>query len=576
MSKPVIIDIGIPIDLEQLLKTRLLIQAMSGGGKSYVIRKLCEVAAGRTQIILLDPEGEFVTLREKFPFALVATDGEIPLSLKYAETLATKLLETGLSAIIDLYELKAYERLLFVKRFLDSLNNAKKALWHSVLVIIDEAHVFCPEGSKSESAGAVIDLCTRGRKKGFAAVLATQRISKLHKDAAAECGNKLIGRTGLDLDRKRAAEELGFTAKADTLALRNLAPGEFHAYGPAISPEVVRFRVTTVATTHLEAGARAAPPPTPGAIKKILEKLQDLPQEAQRDLETKEQLQAEVARLSRILKSKGAGASDPAAARELEQIRVELVKELAAAKERINRQELELNEWEEFLGKIRGILEEQLAKVPLRLENGTRLRTTPIVIPAAPAGSSAPGARPAAAKAPAPRAARQDPPPAAGTRKLQRCPLAVLRFLASFPDRTWSKAQVGVATGYAPGSGNFGNALSELAGLGLIRRDGGRLQVIEDPTLQEYLGAGFTPQAYGIDTFMDRLSKCEREVYQVLLEHPRETFSKEQIAALTPSQYAAGSGNFGNALGRLNTLELITRDRGLVRLNPELLEIVGI
>lgn len=47
----------------------------------------------------------------------------------------------------------------------------------------------------AESAGAVIDLATRGRKRGQCAVIATQRLSKLHKDAAAEMKNKLIGGT---------------------------------------------------------------------------------------------------------------------------------------------------------------------------------------------------------------------------------------------------------------------------------------------------------------------------------------------------------------------------------------------
>jgi DNA helicase HerA-like ATPase len=39
-------------------------------------------------------------------------------------------------------------------------------------------------------------LATRGRKRGFCAVAATQRLSKLHEGRAAECNNKLIGRTG--------------------------------------------------------------------------------------------------------------------------------------------------------------------------------------------------------------------------------------------------------------------------------------------------------------------------------------------------------------------------------------------
>lgn len=292
------INIGIPIDLQKLLDTRLLVQAGSGGGKSYCLRKVIESIGNKVQQIVIDPEGEFVTIREKFDFALVSKSGDIPLSLKYAETLAHKLLETNLSAIIDLYELKHHERILFVKRFLDALINAPKELWHPCFVHVDEAHIFCPESSKSESMSAVIDLCTRGRKRGFAGILATQRLSKLHKDAAAECLNKMIGRTGLDIDRKRAGDELGLYTKESMIALRDLQPGEFFAFGPAISNEVRKFKVSAVSTTHLQAGKRlTTTPPTPNAIKKILSKLSDIPEEAERELQTKQQLQAEVTRL---------------------------------------------------------------------------------------------------------------------------------------------------------------------------------------------------------------------------------------------------------------------------------------
>jgi DNA helicase HerA-like ATPase len=99
-----IINIGIPIDLQKLLDTRMLVQAGSGGGKSYGLRKIIESIGNQVQQIVIDPEGEFVTLREKFDFALVSKGGDIPLNVKYAETLAHKILETGISVIIDLYE----------------------------------------------------------------------------------------------------------------------------------------------------------------------------------------------------------------------------------------------------------------------------------------------------------------------------------------------------------------------------------------------------------------------------------------------------------------------------------------
>lgn len=308
-NKKDLIDIGIKIDIEKLISTRLIIQANSGGGKSYLIRKIAEeVESVKVQQIIIDREGEFVSLREKFPFALVAKDGgDLPLNIRYAEMLAHKILQTRMSVIIDLSEFNTHERVQFVKRFVNGLVDSPKSLWHPCVVIIDEAHDFAPEGEKSESTLAIINLCSKGRKRGFAPILATQRVSKLSKDASAECLNKLIGRTTQDIDRKRAGEELGFTNKQDIIGLRNLEPGEFYAFGPAISNDVVKFKTGKVKTTHAGAGKIiTSNPPTPTAIRNIISTLQDIPAEAERELKTIDDHKKEITRLGteiRVLKS---------------------------------------------------------------------------------------------------------------------------------------------------------------------------------------------------------------------------------------------------------------------------------
>lgn len=292
------------IDLPKLLETRMLIQANSGGGKSWAIRRLLEQTAGHVQQLVIDPEGEFATLREKHDYVIAAAhDGDALAHPKTAVILARRLLETGVSAILDIYDLKAHERQAFVRLFLDTLVNAPKALWQPCLVILDEAHVFCPEAGKAESAGSVIDLATRGRKRGFSLIAATQRLAKLHKDTAAELLNKLVGRTGLDVDVKRAADELGMTPRDAMENLRPLSAGEFFAFGPALSLSVRRLKVGDVKTTHPKAGDRTlkAPPKPTAAIVAVLPKLADLPKEAETELRSIEDLKRELANTRREL-----------------------------------------------------------------------------------------------------------------------------------------------------------------------------------------------------------------------------------------------------------------------------------
>lgn len=304
------VDGGKPVllDLKRILEGRLLLQANSGGGKSYCVRKLCEITHGKVQQIILDPEGEFATLREEFDYVLIGKDGDIPINVSAADLLATRLLELGTSAIIDLYELKHNERKRFVKLFLESLVNAPKDLWHPVIVVLDEAHVFAPESShgQAESLDAVKDLATRGRKRGFALVAATQRLSKLSKDVVAELNTKLIGRSSLDVDMKRAAYELGFTSKEDIFSLRKLDKGEFYSFGPALTSEVTKIKIGKCVTTHPEAGEtyHDLKPASSNKIKQVLGKLANLPKEAEEKLKTMEDYKKKIMELTRELRTR--------------------------------------------------------------------------------------------------------------------------------------------------------------------------------------------------------------------------------------------------------------------------------
>lgn len=290
------------INVERLVESKLLVQANSGAGKSWSIRRLAEQTHGKVQQIIIDHDGEYHTLAEQFDYVIARKGGEAPADIKSAALLARRLLELGVSAIIDIYELGT-QRAEFVKRFLDSLVNAPRDLWHPCMIVIDEAHLYCPEKGSAVSADAVKNLMALGRKRGFAGVLATQRIAKLNKDAAAECNSKLIGRSALDVDMKRAADELGFTSKDDTRSLRTLKPGQFYAFGPAFTDEVKLIQVGDVKTTHLRAGQRAMTPPAPrDKVKKILAQLQDLPQEAEQEAKTIVELQAQVKQLRASLK----------------------------------------------------------------------------------------------------------------------------------------------------------------------------------------------------------------------------------------------------------------------------------
>lgn len=78
----------VPLDLDRLIETRLLVQGASGSGKSFAVRRLLEETHGRVQHLVLDAEGEYATLRERFDYVLAGPGGDCPADPRHARLLA--------------------------------------------------------------------------------------------------------------------------------------------------------------------------------------------------------------------------------------------------------------------------------------------------------------------------------------------------------------------------------------------------------------------------------------------------------------------------------------------------------
>lgn len=576
-------NIGIGISIQKLIETRALVQANSGGGKSYLLRKLLEETHGKVQQIILDIEGEFSSLREKFDYVVFGEGGDYPLSIKYADQMAKSLMELSVSAIIDLSELEHHHRIIFVERFLHRLVNLPKNYWKPCLVVIDEAHQFCPQSGNVSSAKPVIDLCTRGRKRGYSAILATQRISKLHKDAAAETLNKFIGRTGLDVDMKRAAEELGMTTKQDMLSLRALGEGDFFAFGPAISNEVTRFHVEKVKTNHPRSGSRIIEVPKPSdKIKELLGRLKDLPEEAEKEQKTIDDLKRENANLKTKLtllgRTPNIAASNP---KEIEQIE-KLKTENSGLKE--NSQSLiktikEINSVKVSVSKIiadlikgaNSVIEKfEMVNIPSEEE------IKPAGFVAAMSGEQI-TQRTERIRSEIKFLANSQAAvifnPDMENVQLGKCAFEILKFLAVRPYKSFSKQQIGAMTGYAPNGGSFNNSISEIRTKGLIDKNGTNTFLLNQSGVEYLKSKGVQPGVgdYSPRIWLEKLPAASKKIYEILLLNSEQSFSKSTLGEMTG--YEHNGGSFNNAISKLCVLGLAERYAGELRLNQELINI---
>ena len=257
---------GAPVrlDIEELLATRLLVQGNSGSGKSHLLRRVLEESANLVQQVVIDPEGDFVSLAE--PFGHVVVDGAAYTDGELAR-LAQRIREHRASVVLALDNLEVEGQMRCAALFLSALFNAPQQHWYPALVVVDEAQLFAPAGSgevsdeaRRLSLAAMTNLMCRGRKRGLAGLIATQRLAKLAKNVAAEASNLLMGRTFLDIDMARAADLLGMERR-QAEQIRDLERGHFLGLGPAVSRRPVAVRIGPVRTRARATISGLMPPP---------------------------------------------------------------------------------------------------------------------------------------------------------------------------------------------------------------------------------------------------------------------------------------------------------------------------
>lgn len=237
------------IDIEELLATRLLVQGNSGSGKSHLLRRLLEESAGLVQQVIVDPEGDFVSLADHFDHVVIDGAGH---STAEIETLAERTRKHRASVVLALEGLDVEQQIRCAAHFLSALFDAPREHWFPALVVVDEAQMFAPavsgeisEDTRRISLNAMTNLMCRGRKRGLAGIVATQRLAKLAKNVAAEASNFLMGRTFLDIDMVRAADLLGMERR-QAEQIRDLERGRFLGLGPAISRRPLKVRIGAV------------------------------------------------------------------------------------------------------------------------------------------------------------------------------------------------------------------------------------------------------------------------------------------------------------------------------------------
>lgn len=535
---------------------RLAFVGSTGSGKTYAASAAVEALLARLdRVVIVDPLGVWWGLRltadgkssSGFDLPIFGgAHGDISITETSGAVIGEAVAGSCQSCIIDLSLIgtKAGER-RFMLAFLTSLYRGnREAPLH---LVIDESDMFAPQklldkdGDAAKLLGMMETIVRRGRVRGFTPWLITQRPAVLSKDVLSQVQGLIAMKLTAPQDRAaigawidgEADRELGKRILA-SLPSKKVGEGVVWIPGRGVLKQVAFPRKVTFDSSRSprrgETSMLASIQPIDiGDLKSKLATV-----EAEVKANDPKALKAEIERL------KSAGHPQNIA---------DIEKRCQDAYQR-GRDDGYASGFkggfDEAMASVRrsidGIIPPQAQPQPNRLARLSDRPATTADQPELQAQLHRGGVTPP------PLAKKIASPDLTGP---QRRVAESLQFWKSVGNHSPSRAQVAAVAGYTPGSGTFGNILSQMSKAGLI----------------SYPSPGDVSSALGTEDPMDGLLAKTR--FLGVLSGPQikvldaikdgaEVF-RDQIAEATG--YTAGSGTFGNILSQLSTLGAISRTK---------------
>jgi len=242
---------------------RVFVVSSSGRGKSYTAGVLCEEALdGGLPAIVFDPEGEYWTLKERYPTLVAGGEhADLPLVRRtrvVQQLLSLALSRSGFALVFDLSELREREQQGFYALAAEELFVLKRQHPGTALLVIEEAHLFAPQVYAGPCNDISEELAKRGRKRGLWTVWVTQRSADIAKRVISQCNLLLVG--GMDHDRDFQAVKPRLPREVTFQEVAGFTPGTFYASPPG-RPVKVRERHVTHGARRPAWGGRWRWPP---------------------------------------------------------------------------------------------------------------------------------------------------------------------------------------------------------------------------------------------------------------------------------------------------------------------------
>jgi len=236
-------------------------------GKSYEAGKMCEqLCEVKQPFVVVDPEGEYWTLKERYPVIVAAVGkpvgrpkgykADLIVTSETAATLARRIAEKGYSVVLDSRNATMADQYAVLGNFLEALYEAEGQYNRPLVVFMEEAHVLIPEIGRVRLPGIkklqdkviywVWEVAARGRHRGLGYVCIARRAAEVAKAVLSQCPTRFIFKL-VDPADLSWLRESGFT-KEEIDEIQKLAKGT--AFVRGLTAEHIKVRSKERVCTH--------------------------------------------------------------------------------------------------------------------------------------------------------------------------------------------------------------------------------------------------------------------------------------------------------------------------------------
>jgi len=186
------LDIAEPdlsLETQAFVGRSVALLGITGSGKTNTAAVLIEeLLTQGLPMTIVDIEGEYWGLKQSYDLLIAGRSehAELEIGPDNAAQLANISVQRGISVILDLSDYTQDEQYAFLVAYFQSLWDVAGKERKPYQIILEEAHEWVPQGTRTPLKQLLTRIALRGRKRGLGIILMSQRSAKVEKDVLTQ------------------------------------------------------------------------------------------------------------------------------------------------------------------------------------------------------------------------------------------------------------------------------------------------------------------------------------------------------------------------------------------------------